>query len=190
MSSAFTNRMHMVGYSLLSTVNLLENAQMEIFKTEELNPDLFPEHNPIDLHTEEGDRIYTYRWTTLVQPPLGVILFYHGYSSFGGKYSTVAKRFVDRGYDYLTLDVNGHGQSEGLHGYIASVESLLAVCKKFALVAKGMYPKGTHFHALGNSMGGAIAISLALDEPDLFKSLLLVAPFLRTCEPVSGVCLL
>ena len=102
----------------------------------------------------------------------------------------MAKRFVEQGYDYITLDVNGHGQSEGLHGYIESVESVLDVCKKFAISAKGMYPAGTKFHALGMSMGGAITITLAINNPDMFSSILLAVPFLRTKEPVSGICML
>ena len=45
---------HLVQSSPLAIV-CSGRGEMEIIKAEELNPDFFPEHNPIDLHTEQGD---------------------------------------------------------------------------------------------------------------------------------------
>jgi 4,5:9,10-diseco-3-hydroxy-5,9,17-trioxoandrosta-1(10),2-diene-4-oate hydrolase len=90
-----------------------------------------------------------------------------GHSNFKGNYPG----WVEQGYRCLVPDLVGFGYSDKPQ----DVEYPLAFfveCVKQTLDAAGV----TRCAVVGNSLGGAIAIGLALDYPELVDKLILMAP--------------
>ncbi|TDF85941.1 alpha/beta fold hydrolase [Pseudomonas sp. H9] len=103
-----------------------------------------------------------------------VVLWMHGsgpgasgYSNFKGNYP----EFVAAGYRNIVLDLPGFGRSDkpddGQYDLAFFVQTLQAFTRALGL---------TRCTVLGNSLGGAIALGLALAEPDLVEGLILLAP--------------
>lgn len=103
-----------------------------------------------------------------------VVVFLHGsgpgasgHSNFQGNYPA----FVARGYRCLVPDLVGFGYSDKPD----NVEYPLAFfveCLKQTLDAAGV----SRCTVIGNSLGGAVAIGLALAHPELVAGLILMAP--------------
>lgn len=90
-----------------------------------------------------------------------------GWSNFKGNYPTIARE----GYRCLVPDLIGFGFSTTEDGVAYSWEMLVQAIGDFcdALGLKDVT-------LVGNSMGGAICIQVALDRPELIKQMILMAP--------------
>ena len=104
----------------------------------------------------------------------GVVLFVHGsgpgasgWSNFKGNYPWIA----DQGYRTIVPDTMGYGYSTKPEEGAFSLSDVAAQYKAL-LDALGV-ERAT---VVGNSQGGAIAITLALDYPSLVDKLVLMAP--------------
>jgi 4,5:9,10-diseco-3-hydroxy-5,9,17-trioxoandrosta-1(10),2-diene-4-oate hydrolase len=103
-----------------------------------------------------------------------VVLFLHGsgpgasgHSNFKGNYPAL----VSAGYRCIVPDIIGYGFSDKPDD-VDHPLSFFVQCIKQTLDCAGV-EKCT---VVGNSLGGAIAIGLALDFPDLVEKLILMAP--------------
>lgn len=104
----------------------------------------------------------------------GVILFVHGsgpgasgWSNFKGNYPFLA----ERGYRTIVPDTMGYGYSSKPEEGAFSLDDVAAQYKAL-LDAIGV----DHATVIGNSQGGAIAITMALNYPELVQKLVLMAP--------------
>ena len=90
-----------------------------------------------------------------------------GHSNFKGNYPWLA----ERGYRCIVQDIVGFGFSDK-PADVAYPLSFFTECAKQALDAAGVEKCAI----IGNSLGGAIAIGLALEHPELVEKLILMAP--------------
>jgi 4,5:9,10-diseco-3-hydroxy-5,9,17-trioxoandrosta-1(10),2-diene-4-oate hydrolase len=104
----------------------------------------------------------------------GVVLFVHGsgpgasgWSNFKGNYPFL----VDHGYRAIVPDTMGYGYSTKLEEGAFSLSDVAAQYK--ALLDSLGIARAT---VVGNSQGGAIAVTMALEYPDLVDKLVLMAP--------------
>jgi len=104
----------------------------------------------------------------------GVILFVHGsgpgasgWSNFKGNYPFLA----ERGYRTLVPDTMGYGYSTKPEEGTFSLDDVAAQYRGL-LDALGV----DRVTVVGNSQGGAVAITIALNYPDLVDKLVLMAP--------------
>ena len=81
-------------------------------------------------------------------------------------------------FNIMSVDLNGHGDSEG-EGFRGVVDHAF-ICAE--LLEKRNLGK---WNIMGHSLGGAIAMTLALYKPDLIESLILVATGSRLRIPES-----
>lgn len=103
-----------------------------------------------------------------------VVVFLHGsgpgasgYSNFKGNYP----EWADQGYRCLVIDLVGFGFSDKPDDVNYPL-SFFVECVKQTLDALGV----ANCAVVGNSLGGAVAVGLALDSPDLVSRLILLAP--------------
>jgi esterase len=112
------------------------------------------------LHVlDEGDRS---------APP---VLLLHGITSSSATYDWLVPHLVDD-YRVVRLDFRGHGRSgraPGTYGFPAYVSDAVAVCEQ--VVAAPCV-------AVGHSLGGGVAASVAQQRPDLLKAVVLEDPAL------------
>lgn len=104
----------------------------------------------------------------------GAVLFIHGsgpgasgWSNFKGNYPVLA----EQGYRTIVADTMGYGYSTKPEDGAFSLSDVAAQYKSL-LDAVGV----DRVTVVGNSQGGAIAIAMALDYPELVEKLVLMAP--------------
>lgn len=107
--------------------------------------------------------------------PTGVLLLAHGLGEHARRYDHVVERLVGLGLVVYAPDHRGHGRSGGkrieLHDWSEFIDDL----HQLSAIAITENP-GLQRFLLGHSMGGAIALTYALDHPDELAGLILSAP--------------
>lgn len=149
-----------------------------------------PPNVPGVVHSEErvdgkgGVKILRQSWT----PPSGTsvrgsLVIVHGLRDYGDRYAELANHLAKRGFAVHTLDLRGHGDSEGdrewvddFDDYVADVDALLREAE--------WKNKGKPLFLLGHSMGGAIALRIVIKDETKVDGVILSAAALRI--PVGG----
>lgn len=95
------------------------------------------------------------------------LLFIHGLGSSGRDWEMQIPAFA-RDYRVVAFDLRGHGQSDKPRGPYTMRQ--FAADTAALIEALGIAPT----HVVGISLGGMIALQLALDRPDVVRSLVIV----------------
>lgn len=105
----------------------------------------------------------------------GTIYFVHGYLDHTGGMSRTINMLLLDGYDVISLDLPGHGFSQGESGSIASFDDYVeAVEKGYHVIKKTL--KRQNVIGLGHSTGGGILFHAASENKLNLARLVLVAP--------------
>ena len=89
------------------------------------------------------------------------LVFLHGFTQTGQSWNRVAREFADQ-YETMTVDAPGHGKSGALRLDLPAAADWLG-------------PVGGAATYIGYSMGGRLALHLALADPSLVPRLVLVS---------------
>lgn len=96
----------------------------------------------------------------------------------------VVKRFIDCGYHVYTSDHIGHGRSDGLYGLINNYNDLVDDAMQHIKHVRTLYDKSVKLFIECESMGGAMAITIAIRESNLVDGIVLQAPMAIISESV------
>jgi len=99
------------------------------------------------------------------------VLLLHGMGATGASWAFQIPAFIEAGFRVIAPDICGFGLSPYSGGRLSI--STLSADMDSLLKSLGVSPA----HVVGLSMGGAIALQLALDAPDQVMSLVLVSTF-------------
>ena len=127
-----------------------------------------------------GNECYMHHWKPQNDTPKALAVIYHGFLAHGN-YPTVryaAEFMVESGFAVVAFDFPGHGRSEGLKGYLESVESVIADGVAMVEHAQTLYP-GKGLFLVGSSMGGAIALLVSQSIDKKVSGVVLLAPMLQ-----------
>ena len=113
------------------------------------------------------------------------VVISHGAAEHSGRYRHVVERLVPDGYAIAALDHRGHGRSQGRRAVIDRWANAVADLDTFVDRARDERPDIPLF-LLGHSLGGAIALSYALEHQDKLDGLIVSAPAaaLEAASPV------
>jgi alpha-beta hydrolase superfamily lysophospholipase len=100
------------------------------------------------------------------------LLVVHGMAEHSGRYQPLAEYLGESGYALCTLDLPGHGKSEGDPGHIDSFADFLDTLDQTLEQLKALQPDKPIF-LLGHSMGGLISASFLLDHQQDFRGAIL-----------------
>ncbi|KAK8685223.1 hypothetical protein V6N13_041229 [Hibiscus sabdariffa] len=109
-----------------------------------------------------GDTLFTQSWTPVSVIVRGVVVLLHGLNEHSGRYSDFAKRLNANGFKVYGMDWIGHGGSDGLHGYVHSLDYAVTDMKMFLEKVLAENP-GLPCFCFGHSTGGAIILKAVLD---------------------------
>ncbi|KAF3438308.1 hypothetical protein FNV43_RR21070 [Rhamnella rubrinervis] len=112
--------------------------------------------------TARGDTVFTQSWTPVSVQIRGLVILLHGLNEHSGRYSDFAKQLNANGYKVYAMDWIGHGGTDGLHGYVHSLDYAVADTKSFIKKVVGDNP-GLRCFCFGHSTGGAIILKAVLD---------------------------
>ncbi|OVA05736.1 Alpha/beta hydrolase fold-1 [Macleaya cordata] len=112
--------------------------------------------------TSRGETLFTQSWTPVSIKIKGLVVLLHGLNEHSGRYSDFAKKLNANGYKVYGMDWIGHGGSDGLHGYVHSLDEAVNDLKAFLEKVFTENP-GLPCFCFGHSTGGAIVLKAVLD---------------------------
>ncbi len=133
-------------------------------------------HTTSTLTTEDNFKIFTQSWE--VADNKANIILIHGYGEHSSRYEKEAKFFNDAGYCVYTYDHRGHGNSDGLLGYVERMKFLTRDMEHFINECPAT---DKPFFIYAHSMGGIVAVSHLLEyglENPNFKGIVMTGPLL------------
>lgn len=116
----------------------------------------------LDVETEDGERLHGWWVPATAGPRLGHVLLLHGNAGNIGDRVPHVELLAGAGFDVLAFDYRGYGRSTGRpgeHGTYLDARAALEVMRR----QDGVDPARVIY--LGESLGGAIALELALASP-------------------------
>ena len=118
---------------------------------------------PVKTKSGEVERMHGW-WIPASQPNAQVLLYLHGNGINIGANVAHANRFHRLGFSVLLPDYRGYGRSEGTFPTEASVYQDAAVAWDYLVQERKIQPEQIFLY--GHSLGGAVAIDLAVKQPD------------------------
>jgi alpha-beta hydrolase superfamily lysophospholipase len=106
----------------------------------------------------------------------GILLICHGLAEHSGRYRAFADKMADTGFHVYAHDHRGHGETrapDAVPGRFAKRDGLRKVIDDVCAMrdmAAAAHP-GLPVILFGHSMGGLIALNVAVDRPDGFQAL-------------------
>jgi uncharacterized protein len=125
----------------------------------------------IEVPTEDGERLHAW-WIPATAPAIAHVLLCHGNAGNIGDRVPHIALLSAAGFDVLAFDYRGYGRSTGRPGELGTYRDARAAVD--ALLRQGGVDPARIFY-LGESLGGAIALALAIERPP--AGLILQSPF-------------
>ena len=137
-------------------------------------------HTIAEVISYDGTKLFSRSWKT--GESIADLILIHGLSEYGGRYEWVAKKFNENKINVHSLDLRGHGQSEGERAYITSFDQYLEDVHSFM---ESLEVENEVF-LFGHSMGGLIVTSYLTKHTDLkYAGAILSAPALKVGDDIS-----
>ena len=116
----------------------------------------------VDDGNSASERIHAW-WIPAENPGDRYLLYLHGSALNIGANITHARRFQGLGFSVLLVSYRGYGKSDGTFPSEATVYSDAFAAWSYLTEQKGIDPASIYIY--GHSLGGAVAIELALAHP-------------------------
>ena len=144
------------------------------------------------IPTARGETLFTQSWwphasSSSAVKPRALVLVMHGLNEHSGRYDHLAKRLNAMDVKVYGMDWTGHGGSDGLHGYVQSLDLAVQDMKMYLKKISAENP-GVPCFCFGHSTGGGIILKAVLDpEVDaLVNGIILTSPAVRV-QPAHPV---
>ncbi|XWS17691.1 hypothetical protein CRYUN_Cryun33cG0089100 [Craigia yunnanensis] len=119
----------------------------------------------------------------------GILIFIHGLNEHSGRYAQFAKQLTSCNFGVYAMDWIGHGGSDGLHGYVPSLDHVVVDTGSFLEKIKSENP-GVPCFLFGHSTGGAVVLKAASYPhiEEMLEGIVLTSPALcvKPAHPIVG----
>ncbi|XAR69290.1 2-acylglycerol O-acyltransferase [Bertholletia excelsa] len=119
----------------------------------------------------------------------GIMVILHGLNEHSGRYAQFARQLNSSCFGVYAMDWTGHGGSDGLHGYVPSLDHVVADTGAFLEKIKLENP-GLPCFLFGHSTGGAVVLKAASYPhiEQMLEGIVLTSPALRVkpAHPIVG----
>lgn len=123
--------------------------------------------------SSKGVRIFYRR--NLPPSPKAVLIVSHGYAEHSGFYLQFMRYFAKKNFATYAFDHQGHGLSQEERGYVERFEDFLEDLDAFVDFVRESHPELPIF-IFGHSMGGLIAFSYGVQQPEKLKGQIFSGP--------------
>ncbi|GAV65525.1 Abhydrolase_6 domain-containing protein [Cephalotus follicularis] len=128
-------------------------------------------------------------WFPVTGQLKGIMIIMHGLNEHSGRYAQFAKQLTSSNFGVYAMDWIGHGGSDGLHGYVPSLDHVVADTEAFLERIKYENP-GVPCFLFGHSTGGAVVLKAALYPhiANMLEGIVLTSPALhvKPAHPIVG----
>jgi alpha-beta hydrolase superfamily lysophospholipase len=111
-----------------------------------------------DGYLQSHDGLTLYFRERIVPDARAQIILVHGVAEHYGRYRGFEEFFASRGIGFSTMDLRGHGQSEGRRVFVADFEDYL---RDLDLLVERVESHSDRIFLVGHSLGGVIAVRYA-----------------------------
>ena len=119
--------------------------------------------------------------------PRAVMNLVHGFGEHCGRYADMAADLNAKNISVVTLDLRGHGRSEGRRGYCPDYNNLLGDVDALLAKSRALYPELPHV-LYGHSMGGGLVLNHQLkSKSSEMRCVIASAPFIKPAETIGDV---
>uniref|UniRef100_A0A2C9L765 Serine aminopeptidase S33 domain-containing protein n=1 Tax=Biomphalaria glabrata TaxID=6526 RepID=A0A2C9L765_BIOGL len=132
-----------------------------------------------------GSKIFCHYWNKDLKSPRALAFICHGAAEHCLWYGKLALMLVDKGIFVFGHDHEGHGQSEGSRMHITNFRHYIHDVYQHIDLVKQNFPDVPVF-IIGHSMGGAVSILAAMDRPEYFTGVVLIAPCVTPEQDTVG----
>ncbi|KAJ6295601.1 hypothetical protein OIU76_027335 [Salix suchowensis] len=133
--------------------------------------------------------LFTRSWFPVTGQKKGILVIIHGLNEHSGRYAQFAKQLTSCNFGVYAMDWTGHGGSDGLHGYVPSLDHVVADTGAFLEKIKSENP-GVPCFLFGHSTGGAVVLKAASypNIEEMLEGIVLTSPALRVkpAHPIVG----
>ncbi len=113
-----------------------------------------------------------------------LIILIHGLGEHSSRYESWASLFNEKGYTMLSMDLRGHGKSEGKRGHAKSINQLMDDIDLLYTRAGELFPEYKKI-LYGNSMGGTLALNHVILRNRPISALIITSPWLKLVNEPS-----
>ncbi|KAL9338951.1 hypothetical protein Peur_067966 [Populus x canadensis] len=133
--------------------------------------------------------LFTRSWFPVTGQTKGILVIIHGLNEHSGRYAQFAKQLTSCNFGVYAMDWIGHGGSDGLHGYVPSLDHVVADTGALLEKIKSENP-GVPCFLFGHSTGGAVVLKAASypNIEEMLEGIILTSPALRVkpAHPIVG----
>jgi len=131
------------------------------------------------IKSKDGSKLMYYSWlpNKKIKLAIGII---HGLGEHSSRYDIFAKYFCKKGYGVYSIDLRGHGNSEGKRGHISNFNKLINDSEEMFI---NIRKKNLNIPIVmfGHSLGGCIALNYLCENQSKEINLAIISsPWLKT----------
>ncbi|XP_059460279.1 uncharacterized protein LOC132189555 [Corylus avellana] len=136
-----------------------------------------------------GNALFCRSWVPVSAEWKGILIIIHGLNEHSGRYAHFARQLTSCKFGVYGMDWIGHGGSDGLHGYVPSLDHVVADTGAFLEKIKSENP-GIPCFLFGHSTGGSVVLKVASYPciEAMLEGIVLTSPALRVkpAHPIVG----
>ncbi|KAE9609131.1 hypothetical protein Lal_00020003 [Lupinus albus] len=136
-----------------------------------------------------NNALFCRSWFPVTGHLKGILIIIHGLNEHSGRYADFARKLTSCHFGVYAMDWIGHGGSDGLHGYVPSLDYVVADTGAFLVKIRSENP-GIPCFLFGHSTGGAVVLKAAsLPHIEVMvEGVILTSPALRVrpTHPIVG----
>lgn len=133
-------------------------------------------HETFSITTNDNLHLFAQSYT--VENPEFVVCLIHGMGEHSSRYEHVAQFFNANQISLYTMDLRGHGKSEGKRGHMPSYENMMQDINELVEAAR-LQNKQIPVFLYGHSMGGNLALNYAIRYGDNINGVIATSPYLK-----------
>lgn len=130
-----------------------------------------------------GAKLHWHAWLP-PETPRAIVLLVHGYAEHLRRYDHVAATLTAKGLAVYALDHWGHGQSDGVPGFVPAFSAFTDGVEALLAQVKSRHP-GLPLLLIGHSMGGLISATHLLSHQAEYAGAILSGPAIKPAEEPS-----
>ncbi|KAL8113529.1 uncharacterized protein LOC141666708 [Apium graveolens] len=141
------------------------------------------------FYGNRGNALFCRSWLPVFGEMKAILIIIHGLNEHSGRYADFSRQLNSCNFGVYAMDWIGHGGSDGLHGYVPSLDHVVSDTGAFLEKIRFEYP-GVPCFLYGHSTGGSVVLKAA-SYPHIEKmveGIILTSPALRVkpAHPIVG----
>ncbi len=143
-------------------------------------------HTSYSISASDGIKLFIRDYS--LQNSNKVILIIHGLGEHSGRYLKLIQDFNDKDISVFTIDIRGHGKSEGKRGHSPFYQQLMNDIQCFIEHVTKKIPDQNYF-LYGHSFGGNLVINYSFQENKKINGIIATSPLIKPSIAPSRIVL-